>query len=682
MPVLRLGSRAYMRSTYDRAGGNEGADASHFLRSEADDFNVVLDAAGPGILYFARANHWHGSPWHCRVDGQDHVVTESATADPTAPPSNPVWMPEATFAPPLALTWPVTHGSDVSFVPIPFERSLQIGYGRTHYGTGYFIYDLYPEGASNLSRPIRSFAGEPADPSVLDLLSRAGEDIAPAGVDAELVSGTVDVGAGGSSELATLIGARSLRALTLRIPREQAQAAASARLRIRWDAHTTPAVDAPLALFFGAGTFYNRDDREWLVRSLLLHVRYTSSAIELACYFPMPFASHSRIELQAGDADLNGVAFELRSVALPAEHEPMGYFHATYRDHPAPTPGQDLVILDTQTAEDGGQHCGSFNGMSFVFSHAANPATLEGDPRFFFDDSLSPQAQGTGTEEWAGGGDYFEGQTTTLPLFGHPAGAALAALAQSDDDQIESAYRLLIADAMPFGRNARIQLEHGAVDDSVEHYESVAYWYGTDAACLEPTDALDVGSSDDERAHAYASPTASPVETVTSRYELGPDHAGSMETFPEVTEDGRHMTGTTEFRVLLRPDNFGVLLRRRLDYAFPDQRAEVFVAEDRNDASFERAGIWYLAGSNRCLYSNPKGELDAPTFTVESSNRRLREDEFAIRSELTRGRSALKIRIVWSKIEQPLMPGAELGELAWSELRYTAYCWVLPERPP
>jgi hypothetical protein len=30
-PVHRIGARAYMRSTYDRRGGNGGADASHFL---------------------------------------------------------------------------------------------------------------------------------------------------------------------------------------------------------------------------------------------------------------------------------------------------------------------------------------------------------------------------------------------------------------------------------------------------------------------------------------------------------------------------------------------------------------------------------------------------------------------------------------------------------------------------
>ena len=61
-PYQRVGARAYMRSTYDRSGGNEGADASHFLYQSANDFSVTLDVSGSGALYFARYNHWHGSP--------------------------------------------------------------------------------------------------------------------------------------------------------------------------------------------------------------------------------------------------------------------------------------------------------------------------------------------------------------------------------------------------------------------------------------------------------------------------------------------------------------------------------------------------------------------------------------------------------------------------------------------
>src|SRR6266853_326052 len=84
-PYQRIGVRAYLRSTYDRRGGNEGADASHFLYQLADDFNVALDVEGPGILYFARYNHWHGSPWHYNVDGADHLVQETSTANPNKP---------------------------------------------------------------------------------------------------------------------------------------------------------------------------------------------------------------------------------------------------------------------------------------------------------------------------------------------------------------------------------------------------------------------------------------------------------------------------------------------------------------------------------------------------------------------------------------------------------------------
>src|SRR5438552_14773463 len=81
----RIGMRTYMRSTYDRSGGNEAADASHFLRQEFADRSVTLDVEGQGYLYFVRTNHWHGSPWHYVLDGTDHVVAESSTADPTMP---------------------------------------------------------------------------------------------------------------------------------------------------------------------------------------------------------------------------------------------------------------------------------------------------------------------------------------------------------------------------------------------------------------------------------------------------------------------------------------------------------------------------------------------------------------------------------------------------------------------
>ena len=181
-PYQRIGARAYMRSTYDRRGGNEGADASHFLYQGADDFNVTLDVAGPGVLYFARYNHWHGSPWHYEVDGVDHLVRETGTADPVNAAKTlreTVFLPETAFPSPLAVTWSATKGADLMWVPLPFERTFRMAYSRTHYGTGYYIYHLYDRSAP-LSQPIRSWDGKtPPAQDVLDLLNRAGTDIAP-----------------------------------------------------------------------------------------------------------------------------------------------------------------------------------------------------------------------------------------------------------------------------------------------------------------------------------------------------------------------------------------------------------------------------------------------------------------------------------------------------------------------
>src|SRR2546425_2847205 len=47
-PYQRIGARAYMRSTYDRSGGNERADASHFLYQLADDFKCHSMCKAPG----------------------------------------------------------------------------------------------------------------------------------------------------------------------------------------------------------------------------------------------------------------------------------------------------------------------------------------------------------------------------------------------------------------------------------------------------------------------------------------------------------------------------------------------------------------------------------------------------------------------------------------------------------
>jgi len=400
----RIGMRAYMRSTYDRRGGNEGADASHFLYQLSDDFNVTLDLEGPGILMFSRFNHWHGSPWHFVVDGKDNLVEETSTADSLHPVPDSTFLPLASFPSPLNLTWATTNGADLMGTPIPFERSFQMAYTRTHYGTGYYIYDQFVPGTP-LSHPIESWSENAAPDhdgtkAVFDLLSKSGSDIAPT-LDAHQASGKLNVPATGGITVADLKGRQTIRALTFSIPRGEAFAFKNVHLRITWDGRAQPSIDAPIALFFGAGTLFNRDNREYLVKAFPVSIRFSESRITLACYFPMPFFKSAHIELAGAGKAIDGVEWSVRTFPLHEAKNQLAYFHATYRDIPSPTPGEDMVLLDSRGVEGDQEWSGSFVGTSFIFSHNANLETLEGDPRFFFDDSLTPQAQGTGTEEWA-----------------------------------------------------------------------------------------------------------------------------------------------------------------------------------------------------------------------------------------------------------------------------------------
>src|SRR5204863_1171338 len=136
-----------------------------------------------------------------------------------------------------------------------------------------------------------------------------------------------------------------------------------------------------------------------------------------------------------------------------------------------------------------------------------------------------------------------------------------------------------------------------------------------------------------EKAHRYFSPRASAPYEITSRYEWGVDTLDGREIYPAETDQGRKTAGQSEFTLKLTPDNLGVLLRRKLDYSFPNQRAEVYVADASDpaatiaDGDWKPAGVWYLAGSNTCVFSRPREELGPTEHVVRSSNRRFGDDE-------------------------------------------------------
>ena len=725
LPVLRLGTRTVMRSTFDRSGANEASDAAHFVRIEPGPLAIPVDVGGPGVMASFGADGWHGSPWHVRADGVDHPFSETTTTHPDAPTEPASLVPDSTFPAPIAVAWPATHGSDLSWAPVPFATSLSLGFERTHAASGEAVIHTFPLGADHLSQSLAQVDPAPPPDDVVSLVANAGVDQTPPGAAGS--SGTFDLPAGTTVALTPLpVGPRVIRRLALHVSQDQLEALEGARLRITWDDDTTPAIDTPVPLFFGAGTLVNRDDAPWLVRSLVATIRFETTMAHLSAYLPMPYFATAKIELVGGATDVKQLAWTMRSVPLTEPARTVATLHATYHDHVKPEVGRDLVLLDTDT--EGGPFCGTLVGTAFTFTDSANLGGLDGDPRMYFDDSETPQVQGTGTDAWAGGrGAWAGGKTNTLPFVGHPVGAPSLALAKSARDAIHSAYRFLVADAMPFGRRARVQLEHGGIDESTERFRTLALWYGKRGECLKKTDALHVGDATDEAMHAYSSPTAGDPVSITSRYEGGVDTVAGVEIVPTTTDTGRRMTGVTEMSLAIDPDNQGVLLRRKLDYSIPDQRAEVWISREEEGGAggagggsggagsggadagasgaagasgiggggagaggaggsagaagaplFVHVGTWTTPGSNRTVYANATTETGAAQLVAQTSNRRFRDDELLIARPFTRGASRLRVKIVTTSDPQPLFPGDPPAIGAWSELRYTAYSWLLP----
>jgi hypothetical protein len=590
-PVMRPLMRTMMPSTYDRSGGNEGADASHFLYGEGENFHVVADVRGSGWLAFSRFNRWHGSPWHFEVDGQDNLLTES------------------NLLPPLGIKWNESKGADLMWRPFSFTSSLRIAYSKTHYGTGYFIIQrVFPGAATSVTMPSRDIPR-----AVTSVFDRAGFDQSPRTCITRKAKGSISVS-----------GPATVRHLELRIPRSAASHMRNSRISIDVDGRQT--VRAPVPLFFGAGALVNRNGRRFLVRSIPVSIEYLDKVIVLRCNFPMPFQRSFKV---TAPGDL-AVRYE-RRLGNPAG---VGYFHAEYRDHG--TAKTDAVLFDAEGVS------GHIVGTSIVFTHRANLPTLEGDPRIYLDGSRTPQCHGTGTEEWGGGGDYWSGEQSTLPLCGHPVGAPPRAKLVSPEDGIHSLYRFLLPDVIPFMRSCKMVLERGAP----EHYESVVYWYGRHIPYMRTTDTM-------RPAAKYTFESSYEYDKARFRVAAGRTRSSSAYT------------------IRIDPRNIGVLLSRTFDYEIPNQAARAYV-----DGIY--AGTWYSAGSTLGYYSNPPGENDVSRRIVQRSPYRLRQDEFLLPVRLTRGKN--KVRLVLEFVDKPrrLFPnGPAFSPSAWSEISFRVEC-ILP----
>jgi hypothetical protein len=311
----------------------------------------------------------------------------------------------------------------------------------------------------------------------------------------------VQVAPGATAVLAEIAGAGCVKHVWLTLMTLPADPFELRRtvLRAFWDGESSPSVEAPVGDFFGVAFGLRRN-----FASLPLQMS-PQDGKAMNCWFPMPFASGARLEVENQGESLLVLFHYVDYEAYPELDADLARFHAwwnrtprtagtaaergyTRRDYrladrsgaglgfggPWEEPNLDgarnYVILE---AEGRGHYVGCNLGVD-VFERQLNDWYGEGDDMIFVDgEPWPPRLHGTGTE------DYFNTafcprQEYSAPYHGITVYSGSEAWPWGGKNCM---YRFHVEDPIAFERSIRVTIETGHANALANDYSSTAYWY-------------------------------------------------------------------------------------------------------------------------------------------------------------------------------------------------------------
>jgi hypothetical protein len=251
------------------------------------------------------------------------------------------------------------------------------------------------------------------------------------------------------------------------------------RLRVYYDGHKTPSVDAPLGDFFGVGHGSERNLDSNMIRD-------SSMGRARNSYWLMPYRKSCRVTVSnEGNRMVAMFYYHVDYRRYSSLPEDVGYFHAYYRQERPARKGQNYAFLAIKGT---GQYVGTV--MSVVQTQVSWFG--EGDDLFYVDGAKKPQILGTGSE------DYFNDAWGLRDSSGPWTGTPIA-----EGEKLGSrltGYRWHIPDPVPFKQSLWAGIEHagwtanpdGSVRSGFEarpdYFSSVAFWYqkGVNEGLPEP----------------------------------------------------------------------------------------------------------------------------------------------------------------------------------------------------
>jgi hypothetical protein len=471
LPTIREGVHTRQVSSADPTGGNDDGYTGRWSCMHPLSQGCLLARhRGPGEL----ESVWSAGAHYGDVSGAGHLRIELDGRMVVDAPFQDIVDGRlgGAFVSPLVQNAGDSSGGFSVDVPMPFRHEMRV---FTEANPGYYhvVYRTFDRALG-----IRTFTRQSVAPDVLAELHRAGRrDPKPPMGHPVRLRRTFALRAGRDITLARLRGSGAITTLGLRLRRlghsepgargtpPITDALRGLRLLASFDGRQT--VNAPLGEFFGSGLGRAR------VRALLFAMDPRAGGWATS-WWPMPYggravvrlrnASHS--DVAAGDLRLTAARSPRWRAALGPRGN-AGLFHA--RGHRGPTrPDAPWTLLRARGT-------GTFTGVTVTMEGPAPPRYLEGDEQGFVDGARRPALEGTGTEDFFGGAWYFYERLFSLPLTGYPRKGVSGPICQAAS--CTTAYRLMVADAVPFRRSLHYVLEHGDRNSVPAVYGSTAYWY-------------------------------------------------------------------------------------------------------------------------------------------------------------------------------------------------------------
>lgn len=466
LPAYRESSIVAQTSTYDKTGGNNDGFAGtySYLRRNADSSLVMFDVAGTGVI--------------------NRIATPTPTddildfyIDDTTKPAYSIKYSDLFSGKVLPFMQPLCGnqlGGFYCYYPIMFNKSCRIVSRGKHLQFHQIQYRLYAKGTGAKSFSPNLNDEEKAALQKIVSFWKAPVDEYKTGT--QVIKVNTDIKPGETKTIATLNEGGRIMGIEFDDAAAYAGLNKNIDIKITWDGEAAPAVDCPLADFFGYAF------GEPSMQSLLAGSKNNRNY----CYYPMPFDKKATVELTYRNDGTHDVNKHIQANIYYAKNkrdiQKEGKFYAAWQGNAKPAEGAPHVFLNTK-------------GKGHYVATILQAQGLQPGMTYFFegDDSTAvdgePRIHGTGSEDYFNGGWYalparWDGKFS-LPMYG--------CLDYSLPFCRTGGYRLYLADKVSFEKSIFQSMEHGPEGNKVPvSYTSLSFYYSSTppATIAAPTNEL------------------------------------------------------------------------------------------------------------------------------------------------------------------------------------------------